>query len=142
MGPLPSGTDTLAIGEDAAMLSQWFWYTAARALVLITPLLWISVNVGALSAREPARRIEVDVGDNYYQPAVIRVKAGDLMVFTNKAKQLHSPTLVDHEQLLDEAYLDPGNTFAFAVPNGLQPGSYVLGCNIHVEMQGRIIVEP
>jgi len=114
----------------------------ARALVVIIPLLSSSIDVSVLFAQETARRIEVEVGDNYYQPAVIRVKAGDLMVFTNQGKQLHSLTLIDHEQLLDAAYLDPGKTFTFTVSNGLQPGQYVLGCNIHVEMQGRIIVEP
>lgn len=114
----------------------------ARALVLIIPLLWTSIDVNVLFTEEMGRRIAVDVGDNYYQPAVIRVKAGDLMVFTNQGKQLHSLTLVDREELLNEAFLDPGKTFTFTVPNGLQPGPYVLGCNIHVEMQGRIIVEP
>jgi plastocyanin len=110
--------------------------------VLSIPLLGTSVNVGILGAREAGRRIAVEVGDNYYKPAVIRVETGDLITFTNNGKQLHSLTLIDHEPLLDEAYLDPGKTFTFAVPNGLPPGEYVLGCNIHVDMQGRIIIEP
>jgi plastocyanin len=88
------------------------------------------------------RQIAVEVGDHYYKPAVIRVRTGDLIVFTNNGKQLHSLTLIDHEQLLDAAYLDPGKTFTFTVPNRLQPGQYALGCNIHVEMQGRMIIEP
>jgi plastocyanin len=124
------------------VIREWPWYSMARALVLIIPLLWTSIDVNVLYTEEMGRRIAVDVGDNYYQPAVIRVKAGDLIVFTNKGQQLHSLTLIDHEQLLDAAYLDPGKTFTFTVSNGLQPGQYVLGCNIHVEMQGRIIVEP
>jgi plastocyanin len=110
--------------------------------MLSIPLLWASLDVNMLSAQGTGQLIAVEVGDNYYKPAAIQVKTGDLMVFTNNGKQLHSLTLVNHESLLDEAYLDPGKTFSFTVPNGLQPGQYVLGCNIHVAMQGRMIVEP
>ena len=110
--------------------------------MLSIPLLWASLDVNMLSAQGTGQRIGVEVGDNYYKPEVVRVKAGDLIVFTNDGKQLHSLTLIDHESLLDEAYLDPGKTFSFTVPNGLQPGQYVLGCNIHVDMQGRMIIEP
>jgi plastocyanin len=110
--------------------------------VLSIPLLWASVDVSVLSAQGTGQRIAVEVGDNYYKPAVIHVKTGDLMVFTNNGKQLHSLTLIDHEPLLNEAYLDPAKTFTFTVPNGLHPGQYVLGCNIHVDMQGRMIIEP
>jgi plastocyanin len=106
------------------------------------PLLGASLDVNRLSAQGTGQQIAVEVGDNYYKPAVVRVKTGDLIAFTNNGKQLHSLTLIDHEPLLDEAYLDPGKTFAFTVPNGLQPGEYVLGCNIHVDMQGRMIIEP
>jgi plastocyanin len=111
-------------------------------LVLSILLLGTSVNVDVLSAQGTGQRIAVEVGDNFYKPAVVRVKAGDLIVFTNNGKQLHSLTLIDHESLLDEAYVDVGKTFSFTVPNGLQPGEYVLGCNIHVDMQGRMIIEP
>jgi plastocyanin len=124
------------------VIHGWHWYATARAVVLIIPLLWTLIDASVLPAQGTGRQITVEVRDNYYQPEVIRVKAGDLIVFTNKGKQLHSLTLVDHEQLLDAAYLDPDKTFTFTVPNGLQPGPYVLGCNIHVEMQGRIIIEP
>jgi plastocyanin len=142
VGPIPSGTKTLAEGEGAAVIREWLWEATTRALVLIMPLLWASVNVNVLSAQGTRRQIAVEVGDNYYQPAVVRVKAGDLIVFTNIGKQLHSLTLIDHEQLLDAAYLDTGKTFTFTVSTGLQPGPYVLGCNIHVDMQGRIVIEP
>jgi plastocyanin len=111
-------------------------------LVLSILLLGTSVNAGVLSAQGTGQQIAVEVGDNYYKPATIHAKAGDLIAFTNNGKQLHSLTLIDHEPLLDEAYLDPGKTFTFTVPNGLQPGEYVLGCNIHVDMQGRMIIEP
>jgi plastocyanin len=110
--------------------------------MLSIPLPGASVDVDMLYAQGTGQRLAVEVGDNYYKPAVIHVKTGDLVVFTNNGKQLHSLTLIDHEPLLNEAYLDPGKTFSFTVPNGLQPGPYVLGCNIHVDMQGRMIIEP
>jgi plastocyanin len=106
------------------------------------PLLGASLDVNRLSAQGTGQQSAVEVGDNFYKPAVVRVKTGDLIAFTNNGKQLHSLTLIDHEPLLNEAYLDPGKTFTFTVPDGVQPGEYVLGCNIHVDMQGRMIIEP
>jgi plastocyanin len=124
------------------MIHEWHWYAIAKALMLSILLLEPSINVGVLSAPEKGRQTAVEVGDNYYRPEGIRVQTGDVIVFTNNGKQLHSLTLIDHESLLDEAYLDPGKTFSFTVPNSLPPGEYVLACNIHVDMQGRMIIGP
>lgn len=122
-------------------MKDCLWRFTVRALAFTIPLLLMLGGVRTLSAQEIGRRIEVEVGDNYYKPEVIRVKAGDLIVFTNKGKQLHSMTLIDHEDLLDEAYIDPGQTFTFAVPNSLPPGEYPLGCNVHMDMKGKIVVQ-
>jgi plastocyanin len=85
-------------------------------------------------------RIEVSVGDNFYRPDVIRVRPEGEIVFTNTGRQLHAMTLIGHERDLDEAYVRPGNSHTFRVR--LAAGEYVLGCNIHLDMKARVIVDP
>jgi plastocyanin len=84
-------------------------------------------------------RIEVSVGDNFYRPNVIRVRPEAEIVFTNTGRQLHAMTLIGHERDLDEAYVRPGNSHTFRVR--LAAGEYVLGCNIHLDMKARLIVD-
>jgi plastocyanin len=109
-------------------------------VVLIIPLLWISIDASVLSAQGTGRQIAVDVWDNSDTPEVIRVKAGDLIVFADKGQQLHSLTLIGHEQLLDTAYLGFGQNFHLQHATQPAPSPHVLGCNTHMELQGRIII--
>lgn len=111
--------------------------TGSAGAVLLALWLGSTAGVSAPEARQP---IQVVVGDNYYSPDVIRVRAGDAVFFINKGSQLHSLTLIDHEDWLDQVYLKPGASFTFSVPVGLRPGSYSLGCNIHVDMKGTLVV--
>ncbi len=99
---------------------------------------WSATVLGAEEVRPP---IQVMVGDNYYRPDTIRVRAGGAMRFDNEGGQPHSLTLIDHEDTLDQVYLRPGATFTFVLPAGLRPGTYPLGCNIHVDMRGTVVVE-
>jgi plastocyanin len=110
----------------------------ALVVTLLLPTGW-PADGSQLETPGAGERVEVDIGDNYYDPEVIRVKRGDVLVFTNRGRQLHALTLIGREAELDQAYLDPGKRFAF--PVSLPPGEYVLGCNIHLQMRGKIVVE-
>lgn len=112
-----------------------------RRSVLTIAIVCGSITLGSMEAETAGQVVAVEVRDNYYKPQIIRVKPGDIIVFSNKGRQLHSMTLIDHEDLLDQAYIDPGMSFSFVMPNSLIPGEYALGCNVHVTMKARIIVE-
>lgn len=102
-------------------------------------LVLVATSVGAAARGDGPGRIKVTVGDNFYQPNVIRVHADDEIVFTNAGRQLHAMTLIGHERDLDEAYVQPGKAQTFRVR--LPAGEYVLGCNIHLDMKARVIVD-
>ncbi len=110
-----------------------------RVLVLAAGLVLLAMSSPAALAA--GRRFEVHMGDDYYQPDVVRVEAGDTIVFVNKGKQLHSPTLIDHEDVLDQEFVKPDQTFSLVVPAALAPGEYPLGCNIHIDMKAKIVVQ-
>lgn len=112
-----------------------------RGMVFAVAALLVSIGASPAVARAVERRIEVTAGDDYYQPNVVHVRAGDTIVFVNRGTQLHSPTLIDHEDLLDQAYVTPGQMVSFVVPDTLPPGTYTLGCNVHVDMTAKIVVD-
>jgi plastocyanin len=99
----------------------------------------VAATVGAAARADSPGRIEVSVGDNFFRPNVIRVDPDAEIVFANTGRQLHAMTLIGHERELDAAYLRPGNTYTFRVRLGA--GQYVLGCNIHLDMTARLIVD-
>lgn len=76
----------------------------------------------------------------YGKHSVVADGSGTI-VFVNRGTQLHSPTLIDHEDLLDQAYVKPGQMVSFVVPDTLPPGTYTLGCNVHVDMTAKIVVD-
>jgi plastocyanin len=99
----------------------------------------MAATVGARAGGESPGRLDVTVGDNFYQPNVIRVRPEAEIRFTNAGRQLHAMTLIGHERDLDEAYVRPGQTQTFRVR--LAAGEYVLGCTIHLDMKARVIVD-
>ncbi len=54
---------------------------------------------------------------------------------------MHSPTLIDHEDVLDQEFVKPGQTLSLVVPAALAPGDYPLGGNIHFDMKAKIVVQ-
>lgn len=92
---------------------------------------------------EPAMAVEtVDVKLHHHSflPGVVTVHPGDRVIFHNEDSDLHSVILIDHEDVLRESFVEPGQTFIFMVPETVKPGDYVLGCTIHVDMKARFVV--
>ncbi len=81
------------------------------------------------------------VKGHLFKPAVTHVKPGDTIIFDNIDKDLHALTLVGHEKLLEEEYVDPGKQFHFRVPVDAKPGTWPLDCFIHLNMKAKIIVD-
>jgi plastocyanin len=113
----------------------------------LSEILFTCAALGAIGAvglpAAPAaagRTVEVALQHHAFVPKVTRVRTGDNVRFTNGEDELHSVTLVDREELLDEVFIDPGQSFTFVVPDGLEPGTYVIACTIHVDMKGQLVV--
>ncbi len=82
------------------------------------------------------------VKGHLFKPDKIHVSPGATIVFINKDEDLHALTFVDHEDLLDEEYVDPGKKFRIKLPDNVSNQTWGLGCFIHTEMKGVIIIDP
>jgi plastocyanin len=97
------------------------------------------IAVGDPPTAEPPA-IEVTLSMHAFHQDRIVVHPGDRIAFHNRDDTLHSVILVDHDDMLPERFIDPGDTFVFQVPADLQPGDHPLACTVHVEMRGRLVM--
>ena len=81
-----------------------------------------------------ANEIEVEVGDNYFEPDVIEVDPGDTIVFEHVGNTDHTVTIEDTEY--DER-ISPGETVTVTIE---EEGVYDLNCNFHAGHDGTIYV--
>jgi plastocyanin len=93
-------------------------------------------------AAAAAQTVEVQLQADAYQPPLIRVRPGEMIRFRNRDPYVHAVTLIHHEDILDQGFIEPLQTLTFVVPKDLPPGEYLLGCNIHITMRGTIMVGP
>ena len=80
---------------------------------------------------------QVEIKGFVFEPAVIRVKAGDMIVWENRDIVPHTATAVD------------GNWDSGDLPEGaagkvtfIEAGTYSYSCLYHPGMQGTVIVQP
>jgi plastocyanin len=93
-------------------------------------------------AAAAAQTVEVQLQEQTYQPPLIHVRPGDTILFRNRDPYVHAVTLIHHEDILDQGFIEPLQTLTFVVPKDLPPSEYPLGCNIHITMRGTIMVGP
>jgi plastocyanin len=91
-------------------------------------------------AAAAAQTVEVQLREQTYQPPLIRVRPGDTILFRNQDPYVHGVTLIHHEDTLDQGFIEPLQTLTFVVPKDVPPGEYPLGCTIHINMRGTLIV--
>jgi amicyanin len=88
------------------------------------------------STSEPAAN-SVAIAGMQFQPATIRVKAGDEVTWTNSAAMPHTVTGSEHGEI-SSARLDQGSIFSHTFE---EPGTYTYYCALHPSMTGTVIVE-
>lgn len=81
--------------------------------------------------------LNVSINGMRFQPAVIRVKAGDQVTWTNNAPMLHTVTGSNDGSLASQR-LDRGALFSHTFK---EPGTYAYYCALHPSMSGTVIVE-
>lgn len=104
-----------------------------------------ALAAGALLPRRSVRaetpdRIEVRLENHHFVPVEVTVQPGDAIVFQNVDPDLHGILLVGHEDVIEETFIDPGQSFSVRLPDDLAPGRYELACTIHVDMRGELVV--
>ncbi|MBT8128814.1 MAG: cupredoxin family copper-binding protein [Gammaproteobacteria bacterium] len=88
------------------------------------------------NASEPAGT-SVTIAGMQFQPAMIRVKAGEEVTWENTAAMPHTVTGREDGKL-SSARLNQGSMFSHTFE---QPGTYTYYCALHPSMSGTVIVE-
>lgn len=88
----------------------------------------------ALSAQQT---VEVTIAEYRFNPAEVRIKAGDTVSWINREKRTSHSVLFPAENGLESERLFPGETWQRIFP---KPGSYSYTCGPHPEMNGRVEV--
>jgi plastocyanin len=86
-----------------------------------------------------AAEVRVSMGDNFFAPETVTVRAGDTVTWVNDGRIVHTATGWDAARgLWDSGLLQPGQSFSFRFA---QPGTYPYLCVVHpVEMRGTVVV--
>ena len=92
----------------------------------------------SVAAGNDPQTINVDIVEFRYEPAQVKVKVGDTVVWTQVDKVKHTVTVVSGPENFDSGLLTAGQTFShtFTIP-----GEYSYKCTPHPNMRGKVIVE-
>lgn len=102
---------------------------------------------GSSNSSKEAVTIEVDMGDNFFEPKEITVDAGAPVTFTvkNTGTAIHNMNILSQEgegkNYMSDALVQPGGEDSFEVTFS-KPGTYEFQCDYHVpDMVGTITVK-
>lgn len=87
------------------------------------------------AAAAPTRHA-VSMNNMQYDPASLKIKVGDTVVWTNKDDRDH--TVVASNNSFKSDNIKPNGTFSFQFKSA---GTFTYGCTYHPRMKGSIIVE-
>jgi plastocyanin len=83
----------------------------------------------------PTFDLQIDLGDNFFNPAVVQINIGQTIRWLNGGTMVHTSTADDG--LWDSGNLDPGQFFDFTFAS---EGVHHFHCSYHPEMTGVVIV--
>jgi plastocyanin len=111
-----------------------------KPILAVVSLLAVAVGVLAYRARQPravhASSVEVRIDNFSFAPAILRVKAGTQITWTNRDDIPH--TVVEDDKAFRSKVLDTDEKFAFTPT---KPGTYKYFCSIHPKMTATVVVE-
>lgn len=83
-------------------------------------------------------RPDVSIDNFTFTPALLKVRRGTTVVWTNRDDIPHTVTSADGGKTFRSAPLDTDDRFSFTFT---RPGRYSYFCSLHPMMQGTIVVE-
>jgi len=95
-------------------------------------------NVGTPGNQDPSGgKVDVPIRARQFTPRVIRVRAGQIVVFTNDDDVAHTVRAVGRSHPRS-GVIEPGGRYEHTP---LTPGTVRYQCTIHRQMTGRLVVE-
>jgi plastocyanin len=107
-----------------------------RALLAVTVLLAVVLAVSAVCAGAAIRTQSVTVGDNYFRPTTLSIRAGTKVQWKWVGVLLHNVT-VRSGPVKFHSRTQVRGSFSYAFT---KRGSYALVCTIHPSMTERVTV--
>jgi amicyanin len=128
------------------MKNLGLWSIIAAILVIIGAAVLLVTHQGsdnghlaAPDTTSASATNQVTITDFSFQPAVIKIKAGDTVTWTNQDPAEHTVTAdISSPQTPDSPSLAKGQTYSFSFK---KRGSYNYSCTFHPHMRGKVIVE-
>lgn len=125
------------------MTVAWTRRRACKTAAIVAGGL-LAASAVPCSGRAQAGTVEnavlVVLKEHQFEPRVVRVKPGQTIRFDNADDTLHSLTLLGHEDVIGEAFVDPGRSYTVHIPAEMPAGTYDLACTIHVDMRAELSV--
>ena len=79
---------------------------------------------------------KASIGDNFFQPKEIKVKAGTKVTWTNDGQVQH--TVTAENKSFDSGPVDAGSTFSYTFKKA---GTFTYKCTIHAGQTGAVVVQ-
>jgi plastocyanin len=98
------------------------------------------VGIGAAAAAEntsSGATVNIEIGDNFFNPRSATVNVGDTVIWTNKGRNPHDVT-ANNGSFTSPRNLAPGATYSFTVTTA---GSFPYVCTVHVNHDGTLVVQ-
>lgn len=108
--------------------------TFVAALAMATPLAAPSLAVAQAPAAATA---SVKIDNFVFGPAVLTIKVGTTVTWTNNDDVPHAVVSDDHTTFKSKV-LDTDQSFSFTFT---KPGQYPYFCSIHPHMTGKVVVQ-
>jgi plastocyanin len=110
------------------------WISCLAALVMTAVISFQPIPPGVSAA--PAPKVEVKIDNFNFSPALLKVKAGTQITWTNGDDIPH--TVVSESRAFKSKVLATGEKFTFVADKA---GTYSYSCSIHPNMTGKVVVE-
>ncbi len=94
-------------------------------------------QAGTATSSVPVAGTKVTITNFAFTPAVLTVKPGETVVWTNQDEEPH--TVVAGDNSFHSPGLDANGTYAFTFAS---PGTFDYICSIHPFMHGTVVVQP
>jgi plastocyanin len=123
------------------MSKQRNWRRLSLSFVPAIAIAFVLLGLGAASVAAngsaQAATINIEMGDNVFNPAQMTVNVGDTVVWTNKGQRPHDVTS-DNGAIVSPRRMMNGQTFSYTAT---QAGTFAYQCTIHTGMVATLIVQ-
>ena len=122
------------------MNTQRNWKRLSRSFIPAMVLGLFIMGIGVAAAENngtQAATINIEAGDNFFNPTQATVNVGDTVVWTLKGARPHDVTS-DDGSILSPRRMSPGQTFSYTTTKA---GTFAYQCTIHTGMVATLIVQ-